>query len=125
MHSHVTAPVFSSGWAEKLCGALHEARVRLSENVVYGHKETGLNYSGETGCACQKPEMFVCFEAVNLPGGQNRNAWWIPGGRRPLASTAYSRTSVGHRSETGEKRYRGEGAGGPEDACLSKGRALA
>lgn len=42
-----------------LCGMLHEARVRISENVTSGHKETGLNYSGETGRACQKPEMFV------------------------------------------------------------------
>lgn len=51
---------------------LLEARVRLSENVTYGQKETGLNDPGETGCACQKPEMFVCFEALNLSGG------WAP-----------------------------------------------
>lgn len=55
-----------------LCGMLHEARVGISENVTYGHKETGLNYSGETGCACQKPEMFVCPETLNLSGGQHQ-----------------------------------------------------
>lgn len=55
-----------------LCGMLHEARVGISENVTYGHKETGLNYSGETGCACQKPEMFVCPETSNLSGGQHQ-----------------------------------------------------
>lgn len=48
------------------------ARVRISENVTYDHKEAGSNYSGETGCACQKPEMFVCSETLNLPGGQHQ-----------------------------------------------------
>lgn len=61
--------VFGSRGAETLCGMVHEARVSISEHVVYSHKETGLNYSGGTGRACQKPETFVCSEALNLPGG--------------------------------------------------------
>lgn len=66
-----------------LCGMLHEARVGISENVASGHKETGLNYSGETGCACQKPEMFICSETLNLPGGaapgHPGGSWgWLP-----------------------------------------------
>lgn len=54
-----------------LCRMLREARDGISENVIYGHTETGLNHSGETGCACPKPEMFVCSETLNLPGGQH------------------------------------------------------
>lgn len=67
-----------------LCGMLHEARVGISENVTYGPKETGLNYSGETGCACQKPEMFVCPETLNLSGGQHQNPVY-PKGQMPLS----------------------------------------
>lgn len=64
--------ILSLGQAEMLCGMFHAATVSISENVVYGHKETGVNYSGETGCACKKPETFVCSETLNLPGGQHQ-----------------------------------------------------
>lgn len=77
-----------------LCGMFHEA-LSISENVVYGHKETGVNSSGETGCACQKPEMFVCSETLNLPGGQHPTRG-IPGGGRCSASTLDSRVTVRH-----------------------------
>lgn len=71
-HSRVIVIIISSGWDEVLCGMLHEARVRISENVTSDRKKAGSNYSGETGCACQKPEMFVCSETLNLPGGQHQ-----------------------------------------------------
>lgn len=48
------------------------ATVSISEKVTNGPKGTGLNSSGETGCACQKPEMFVCSVTLNLPGGQHQ-----------------------------------------------------
>lgn len=57
--------------------------VRISENVTFGHKESGLNYSGETGRACQKPELFVCSETLNLPGGaapKHKGGSWRRGG---------------------------------------------
>lgn len=57
-----------------LCGMLPEAKVGISENVTYDHKEAGSNYSAETGCACQKPEKFVCSETLNFPGGQHQTA---------------------------------------------------
>lgn len=113
MRSRVIAIVFGSGWAETLCGMLHEARVSISQSVLYGREETGLNYSGDTGCACQKPEMFVHSEALNLPGGQHQDPWWIPGGTCLSASPAYSRMSMRHWSKIGAKRYGGEGV--PED----------
>lgn len=54
-----------------LCRMLREARDGVSENVMYGHTETGLRHSGEAGRACPKPEVFVCTETLNLPGGQH------------------------------------------------------
>lgn len=47
----------------------------IPENVIYGWKETGSNYSRETGYAWQKPEMIVCFKTLNFPGGQHQIAW--------------------------------------------------
>lgn len=51
-----------------------------SLTVMYSHKETGLNYCGETGCACQKSEMFVCSEMLNLSGGQHQHPGVDPRG---------------------------------------------
>lgn len=51
-----------------------------SLRLMYSHKETGLNHCGETGCACQKSEMFVCSEMLNLSGGQHQHPGVDPRG---------------------------------------------
>lgn len=94
MDSRVTVIATSSGWADPLC-----------EAGVSGHKETGLNYCNRGGCACHKPEIFVCSETVNLPGEQHRHmggSW--DGGRHLEASATYSRINIRHQSKSGTKR---------------------
>lgn len=99
------SPLLSSAQGGLRCSVECSSKPEVdSENVIYGQKETGLNDSGETGCACQKPEMLVCSEALNLSGGWAPHAWWIPRGRRLSASAEHWRMSVRHQSKTGAKR---------------------
>lgn len=65
----------SSGWAEMLCGMLWEARVNSQKkNVIYSHKEAGLNYSGRQGVSVYQTS--ACVETLNLPGGQQQGGSW-------------------------------------------------